>query len=499
MLISNLKTKKMKKHLKYIIGLLSCALIVSCNDYLDVQPETSYLEEDVFTREAGIQTVLNGIYTNMTQGSTYGGNLTMSTVEIFGQQFDLSELDHVWEQYGKYDYEDASVQGNVDAIWSNTYINILNINNFIAGLDTYPDIISTEKENLLKGEAIALRAMLHFDMLRLFGPVYSEFPTELAIPYNVEAKANLTPILPANEVMVHILNDLSTAEQLLANDPIIEYGKIAVLEEDADDLDENDPAYGFEGPDFYRFRNLRLNYYAVKALQARVHLYAGNTVEANNAAQYVIDEASKHFEWINPVDIIGSNPDRIFYPEIIFGIQNRKIEDRHDNYFIDDLNIKSILVANPSQLEADVFENNQNDYRYNSTWILPNTGSKSFRTFYKYANITSDQQFMQPLIKMSEMYYIVAETSVDNATALLYLNSVRFNRGLVDVEIGVVVKDEITKEFRREFYGEGQLFFYYKRNNFLAIPNGSSDSGTIPMNNSKYIVPLPLSETDYRQ
>jgi len=481
----------MKTYLKNIIGLLGCALIISCNDYLDVQPEDKYLEEDVFSREVGIQTVLNGIYMNMANKSTYGGNLTMSTVEILGQHFDLSEIDHSWQEFGNYNYEDLEVQNNLDLIWTSTYTNLFNTNNFITGLDTYDDVLSKEKKNLLKGEAIALRAMFHFDLLRLFGPVYNAFPEAQAIPYYKDASATLTPILSATQVMTLILGDLEEAAQLLTNDPVIEHGKIAILEEDDED-------YSFQGPDFYRYRNLRLNYFAVKALQARAHLYAGNNTAALTAAKSVIEDASVWFPWTPPADIIGSSPDRIFSSEVLFAIQNSSINNRHKDYYVDDLNKKSILAPNTSQLEENTFESNQNDYRLNSTWILPSTGIKNFRTFYKYANIDADEQYMQPLIKMSEMYYIVAETETDPSIAIQYLNTARNNRGLTDLPLGVDIKNEIYKEYRREFYGEGQLFFYYKRNNFSSIPNGSTSNGMLPMNSAKYVVPLPLSETDYR-
>lgn len=59
----------------------------------------------------------------------------------------------------------------------------------------------------------------------------------------------------------------------------------------------------------------------------------------------------------------------------------------------------------------------------------------------------------------------------------------------------------IAKEFRREFLGEGQMFFFYKRNGMTKIPNGrgsEESKGTINMTTSNYVVPLPDSETSVR-
>ncbi|QTE21329.1 RagB/SusD family nutrient uptake outer membrane protein [Polaribacter cellanae] len=485
----------MKKYLKNIIGILGCILIISCSNYLDVQPEDKYLEEDVFSSEAGIQTALNGIYSNMANNNTYGSNLTMSTLDVLGQRYNVADKIHPWHYYAKYNYEDNLVRATFDKIWTSQYTNILNINNFIKSIDTYKGVISAENERILKGEAIGLRAMLHLDLLRLYGPIYSTNAKDLAIPYYTEAKASLSPLLTATEVIANILNDLDIAEKLLENDPVRKYGKIIVPQFD----EESD----FKGTDFYRHRNLRLNYFAVKALQARANLYAGNNQAALKAAKTVIDKATEWFPWTNPLDIIsaGANPDRTFSSEVLFAIQNNNLYNNQRVLFSSSLENSKILAPQNSRLNVEVFENNQNDYRYNSTWALPAVGDKQYKTFFKFADVENkkkDFRFRQPLIRISEMYYIAAETEQNSSIALTYLNTVRLNRGLVNLASGVDIADEIQKEYQKEFYGEGQLFFYYKRKNIKSIPNGSLESGTISMGANQYVVPLPLSELDFR-
>src|SRR5699024_2951496 len=123
------------------------------------------------------------------------------------------------------------------------------------------------------------------------------------------------------------------------------------------------------------------------------------------------------------------------------------------------------------------YESNENDYRYNPWWKIPTTGSKSYRTFFKYADVINTGmsfRYLQPLVRLTELYLIAAETHPDPAAALEYLNTVRFNRGLADLPASVSLQDEIRKEYAKEFYGEGQLFFYYKRKAMSPIPNGSS-------------------------
>ncbi|ULT40430.1 hypothetical protein KRR40_37420 [Niabella defluvii] len=52
---------------------------------------------------------------------------------------------------------------------------------------------------------------------------------------------------------------------------------------------------------------------------------------------------------------------------------------------------------------------------------------------------------------------------------------------------------ELQKEYRKELYGEGQLWFWYKRKNVINIPDGVGN----PMTAAKYTFPLPLNEIEF--
>ncbi|GAA4298691.1 RagB/SusD family nutrient uptake outer membrane protein [Aestuariibaculum suncheonense] len=487
----------MKKYIKYTLGLLGGLIIASCDNYLDIKPEDKFLEEQVFSSKEGISNALNGIYGSMISASGYGGNLTMSTVEVIGQRFKPLSNSSDWINLADYDYTNASVRNQFNAIWTELYTNILSMNNFLTGLDTYPGALTLEQENLLKGEVIGLRAMHHLDLLRLFGPIYSTNSDDLAIPYYTKPEAVANPLLTAKEVMDNILADLLMAEQLLENDPVRTDGSQA-----------QDNAFIVETNDKHVLaRNNRLNYYAVKALQARAYLYAGNTPLALAAAKAVIDEATPWFPWTARSDVFGAggSPDRIMSKEVLFSTINTALYGRQNSYFSASLPDSSILVPDEDRLE-EVFESSLDDYRFASSWDLPVSGAKDYKTFFKFADITDTDKddihikFMQPLIRISEMYYIAAETEIDPDLALGYLNTVRNNRGLTSLDSQSVtdIQIEIQKEIQKEFFGEGQLFFYYKRLNLDKIPNGKQATGTLTMGPDQYVVPLPLSETEYR-
>ena len=99
-----------------------------------------------------------------------------------------------------------------------------------------------------------------------------------------------------------------------------------------------------------------------------------------------------------------------------------------------------------------------------------------------------------PLMRLSEMYLIKSEaeyrTEMTDA-ALATLNQLRVNRNLPALqELPKDFNTELVNEYRREFLGEGQLFFLYKRLNHPVIAFSDVD----PVATRSYTFPLPLSE-----
>src|SRR5699024_5903025 len=146
------------------------------------------------------------------------------------------------------------------SIWQNAYKSILNCNKFINNIKKHPDVISEKEADILQGEALGIRAMLHFDMLRLFGPVYKNNPTGDGIPYYTEVTNEAQPILTTDEVIKKIKSDLKQAKKLLEDDPVRSEGVSIVSSFDQQ----------YEGATigYFDYNNHRMNYYAVMALQA---------------------------------------------------------------------------------------------------------------------------------------------------------------------------------------------------------------------------------------
>ncbi|WP_113639191.1 RagB/SusD family nutrient uptake outer membrane protein [Nubsella zeaxanthinifaciens] len=477
----------MKRNYIKIMALLiaTIGILSSCKKFLDVQPEDKVLETQLFSTKQGIKTVLNGLYINLAGNQLYGDNLTLSTIEILAQRYNVPST-HSLTKIGSYAYTDNPTQSRLENIWTGAYSTILNVNTFLENLNRYPGVLDAKTEKIYRGEATAMRAFLHFDLLRLYGPRYSTADsTKMSLPYYETPQSSINPLLPANGFIQKVIDDLNAAESLLTEDEIVTTGvNIAAANASVDFLKNN--------------RNYRLNYYAVKALKARVFLYRGDKVNALKFAKEVI-AVSNVFPWTTTANALSEkqNPDRVFTTEMMFGITNTQLYARYLALFDPGVSDANILAPITARLNT-VYESNENDYRFNLNWQIPTTGVKAYKTFYKYADIidkTKTFRFTIPLVKISEVYFIAAESEPVAADGIAYLNTVRANRGLTALATTVNVNTELQKEYQKEFFGEGQLFYYYKRRNITSVPNGSAASGNITIN---FAVPMPLSESLYR-
>lgn len=468
-----------KTHFITLLGGL-LLLLSGCTKYLDVQPESSYTEDQVFKNEPAIQQALNGLYIDMADNNLYGAALSTTTVELLGQRYYTQFTGYLpYQALQQYQYQQTIVQTSFDGLWKKAYATILAANIFITKIDgaINSNVVSSAHGASMKAEAIAIRAMIHFDLLRLFSPPYTAGSQQTGIPYYTVADGKSQPVLTSAQVLEKIFADFGNAEALLSTDPVIQTGVLKTS-------------------DFYSgYRNQRLNYYAVKGLMARAYLWAGRNQEANTAAKEVLDKSEKWFPWMPYGDIVSNtNPDRIFSPEVLFGVYNPAMYTNYTAFFSPDLLESNNLLADPDRLQS-IFEGNENDYRYLTTWFRT---TKSYITFFKFADLddkTKTWRFLQPLLRKSEMYYILAETDPNPLSAIGYLNQVRFNRGLPDLSPTADVAEEITKEYQKEFWGEGQLFFYYKRRKMDDVPSGQDMYSTV---SPVYTVPFPLSETTPR-
>ena len=443
---------------KYIVSIcIGMFLFSSCSNWLDVKPKTTVEEEEVFSRELGFKEALTGVYIKMASTDLYAKNLSYGFLDILGQRYQIN----------------AYTESYTETIWAKMYNVIANLNNLLYYCDKNKNVFTTEHYyEIIKGEALGLRAFLHFDLLRMFGPIYKDNPMAKRIAYRTEFNQVPKEMQSSDVVVDSIITDLKRAEILLTNtDPLnFEFPK----------TEDGDGGSGKDG--FLEYRHKRMNLYAVKAMLARVYLYAGNKVEAANYASQVIE--GKYF------DLIGDATDVLRSKEIVFSVY----VDKFDQQVTDITNGSSYCIVKESFLNEmfDVANDGTNDLRIREGvgFDYGTNGIKMRK--YKQENLWASTEGTVVLIRLSEMYYILAECAATPGEAAEFLNKVRSVRGIDPVVCTEANKlDEIEKEYRKEFYGEGQLFFFYKRHaytTFLHCPVNQ-------MTESNYMFSWPDNET----
>lgn len=462
---------------RIIIWILGTMLgLTSCSNWLTVEPKSIMEEEDMFSRETGFKEALAGIYLQMTLSTLYGRNLSYGFIDILGQCYQQkgSAGDYPYQEKRYYEFPSTTTENTTNSIWKGMYNVIANVNNLLYWTDKNKDVFSTDGYyEIVKGEALALRAFLHFDLLRMFGPIYQENKDDYSIVYRTSFNRETKTMLPAKAVVDSIIRDLKAAEQVLTGkDPLnFEFPVTA----------NDEMAMG--GDVFLTYRHKRMNLYAVKGLLARVYLYAGDKTEAAKYAEEVVN--SGYFELVSDNSI-----DRVYSTEILFSIYVDKFEQQVQG----DFNTRyGFYVSDPSFLSEhfSVSEDGANDIRFREGTAFASDAYGKYSLKYNQAGAWVSIQNTIPLIRLSEMYYILAECEEDLDLSAGYLSEVRSARGLDAVSYTAGGKEAaITKDYRKEFYAEGQLFYYYKRlfkKTFLHCPIS-------PMSENNYRFSIPDDE-----
>lgn len=380
-----------------------------------------------------------------------------------------------------------SSTGQINSLYSAPYSTIAHANIILRDVDKFTTAVNQGESNRIKGQAYALRAMAHFDLLRYFSPKYDRASTtDLAVAYVKEFTVS-TSVKPARatnkDFYDNIFADINQAITLLGN------------------VDkEVNPASLPTRP--YMDRN------AAYALQARVNLYAGNWADAATAATNALNgrplattqaaftgmyKQTDKGELIFNVQFEAGQSSPSFL--VFFATSNR-------SYFRPGPDI-AVLAGNSGLIQS-------NDLRYQAYFTnVPNTSGVAGLAVTKYRgkNTLIDGTANFPVFRSGEMYLIRAEANarlggVNEVAALTDLNTLRAARisGYTPVVLtGAALVNAIADERRREMFGEGHRFFDLKRTTRLlqrGAPCGTSisASGTCTLASTAREWALPIPE-----
>ncbi|SMO74667.1 RagB/SusD family nutrient uptake outer membrane protein [Solitalea koreensis] len=480
------------KNLKYIIVTVLALISTSCKDFLTVNPKTEMTKDLFFSTEAGFKDALSGVYIQMKGNNVYGQAMTMTAIEQLISSWDVT-ANTVEQKLGLFNFTDATVEKSLSSIYSGEYKVIASINAILNQIDERKDVFKTPgMYETIKAECLALRAYCHLDILRLFGPIPTDPSTGNMLAYVTLLSKTPNQLIPFAQYQEALIKDLTDAEFLLKDiDPVIKYSLA--------ELRNPSQTAAFNPADtYFAYRYYRMNYYAVKALQARAYLWFNNKEKAFECAKLVIDaksnDGSAKFRLGTATDM--TNKDYVLTCEHICGLYDFNLYKKYnDLYAAGTLKKGSTATTVTTQL----YGNTGTDIREANLWELITLANQSkcyvlkkYQMVEKPQNLAADIKQI-PLLRISEMYLIAIEAGT-LADAQALWATFRTSRNIAVTTLPAdptALKYELLKEYRKEFYAEGQAYFAYKRinapkANTLFIPAAAAIN---------YLIPLPKTET----
>lgn len=453
-------------------------LTTGCSEWFDLSPKTDVKADELFESESGFESALTGIYVLMTDQSLYGAAFQYDFVERLAQRYDkyTQTMPTDDDRALIYDYVKTSAsKSSMTHIWSVGYKVIANANNLIGWLDKKGDRVIRDPNNRarIRGEALAIRAYVHLDLLRAWGPIYSENPDQRSIPYRNIASTDKMPLLKASEVIDLVIADLLEAEKVLSfeQDALLNQGGLPV----------ND-------------RRFHFNIHAVRGVLARAYLYKGDRTNAFRYAELVVKNSG--------LELCGDNREQnsMMFSESLVALSYYKMTEKITSYFQDvgDNFDNQLWISN--QLRNDVFEGftvGANDVRYKADYGFFVSSLAQKCMLRKYLGESTNGKV--PLVRLSEMYYIMCESApIDQAPQ--YLNKVRNSRGISSTYNYSVFTDEaqrteaLSTEYQKDFFGEAQWWWFLKRNGATTFYRCPIANGMTAL---QYVFPLPDDEVEF--
>lgn len=451
------------KVLKSIYKVMGCAILAaslsSCvNDWLDVAPSDGTDADAALTSSSDLDAARTGMYKALKGNSSF--------VDYYGQQFFVYGDVHAGDDYQYnyiggsnranfyYDmnYQTASEFNTSTVSWQSPYVVIGRANRIIAAAEggKLSDAVEAKaKIEQYAAESKVLRALAHFDLVRIYGKPYTEDQgASLGVPL-------VTGVLESNakparstvaEVYTQVVKDLTEA---------ISSNALAT---------ETKPGY--------------VSVWGAKAILSRVYLNMGDYANALSVAEDIIKNSGAALwtrdQYFNAWD--ASTPNE---SEFLFRLNVAGSDDNNDLNGIGNLQQRDgykEMVA--TKKFVDMLTSDPKDVR--NDMFLPATASKEvekYGTNKVFLNKLRGQGgdlrnvTIVPIIRLSEVYLTAAECAFrnnDKTKAVEYLNDLVKNRTTTEASLATVdniTLERILIERRKELIGEGQRYFDALRNN----------------------------------
>lgn len=447
-------------------AILAASLSSCVNDWLDVAPSDGTDADAALTSSSDLAAARTGMY------AALKGNSNL--VDYYGQQFFVYGDVHAGDDY-QYNniggsnrasfYYDMNYQtasefsssiSSSNVAWKSPYIVIGRANRIIAAAEGGALSDAAEAKATIDqyaAEAKVLRALAHFDLVRIYGKPYTEDQgASLGVPL-------VTGVLESNakparstvaEVYAQVVKDLTEA---------ISSNALAT---------ETEPGY--------------VSVWGAKAILSRVYLNMGDYANALSVAEDIIKDSKESGAaalWTRDQYFKAWDASTPNESEFLFRLNVAGSTDSNDLNGIGNLQQREgykEMVA--TKKFVDMLTSDPEDVR--NEMFLPATAAKEVATYGTnkvYLNKLRGQGgnlrnvTIVPIIRLSEVYLTAAECAFrnnDKTKAVEYLNDLVKNRTTTVASLATVdniTLERILIERRKELIGEGQRYFDALRNN----------------------------------
>lgn len=439
-------------------AILAASLSSCVNDWLDVAPSDGTDADAALTSSSDLAAARTGMY------AALKGNSNL--VDYYGQQFFVYGDVHAGDDYQYnniggsnrasfyYDmnYQTASEFNTSTVSWQSPYVVIGRANRIIAAAEggKLSDAVEAKaKIEQYAAESKVLRALVHFDLVRIYGKPYTENQgASLGVPLVTEVlESDAKPARSTvAEVYTQVVKDLTEA---------ISSNALAT---------ETEPGY--------------VSVWGAKAILSRVYLNMGDYANALSVAEDIIKNSGAAL-WTRDQYFKAWDASTPNESEFLFRLNVAGSTDNNDLNGIGNLQQRDgykEMVA--TKKFVDMLTSDPKDVR--NDMFLPATAPKEVATYGtnkvflnklrgqgdNLRNVT-----IVPIIRLSEVYLTAAECAFrnnDKTKAVEYLNDLVKNRTTTEASLATVdniTLERILIERRKELIGEGQRYFDALRNN----------------------------------
>jgi len=443
---------------KILIAIAAAGMFMqACSNKLDVKPSDGLDVGDALVDVAGATTALNGVYDALQQTEYYGRNYWVMTEANADNIYIAASNSNRFLSSFRHDYntQDADVQD----FWTVAYKGIMRADRILEAIDKVSG--AEADKNIVKGEALFLRALMHFDLVNVFARPYAQGGgSQPGVPLKLKYVVDMPARATVKEVYDQVIADLTQAKELLAN--------VGVS------------------------TKYHASKYAASALLARVYLQKGDKVNAAAEATTVINAGySLQPSSADYYNVPGSG-EEIF--TLVFTDAETTGSDNIGQMYLKpgygDLRVSPDLTSK--------FDAKDSRLVYFGT-LDTETTNKKFSGQTGKAGMTSPK-----LLRLAEMYLIRAEanSTANPDAAIQDLNVIREHRNLDKLTsvAPAAVLDSVLAESRREFMFEGHRYFDLLRNgkgvdrNFCGSILAIKAPCTIAADAYNIIWPIPQKE-----